>query len=181
MIVKSLLVVFVFLTVGSAISRRNKGLNYDNIQPKIVNGTDADIADYPFVISLQYIYTETRSYHSCGGSILNEYWILTAAHCIVDSAPEEYLVEYSTTEISDGDNGLKIAYVEQLIYHEYYDDDEIVNDIGVVKLKTPLIIDHSNFKTRLPLKAQLVSSGAPAVLLGKQFVKINCELTKSLF
>lgn len=50
--------------------------------PKIVNGTDADIQDFPFIVSLQHVADEETSYHSCGGTILNELWILTAAHCV---------------------------------------------------------------------------------------------------
>lgn len=41
-------------------------------EPKIVNGTDAEISDAPFIVSLQYITSETQSYHSCGGSILSK-------------------------------------------------------------------------------------------------------------
>lgn len=44
--------------------------------PFIVNGTDARIEDYPFTVSLQSR-RNGGSYHSCGGSIIDPYWILT--------------------------------------------------------------------------------------------------------
>lgn len=45
---------------------------------RIVGGEDAKDGQYPFIVSI-------RQYgsHSCGGSIINENWILTAAHCLV--------------------------------------------------------------------------------------------------
>lgn len=49
--------------------------NDEIINPLIVNGTDAEIAEFPFIVSLR----TTTSSHSCGGSILNEYWILTVS------------------------------------------------------------------------------------------------------
>lgn len=54
----------------------------ENIElaPQIVNGTDAHIAEFPFLVSLQSIRNETHSLHSCGGSILNDYWILTVSY-----------------------------------------------------------------------------------------------------
>jgi trypsin len=42
-----------------------------------VNGTDAPQGKYPFVVSLQWL-----GDHGCGGTILNENWVLTAAHCM---------------------------------------------------------------------------------------------------
>lgn len=46
--------------------------------PHIVGGVDAPIGKYPHQVSL-------RSYnsHFCGGSIIDEYNVLTAAHCIL--------------------------------------------------------------------------------------------------
>lgn len=52
-------------------------LTAHQIQPYIVNGSDAKIEEFPFIVSLQAIVNETYSVHSCAGSILNENWILT--------------------------------------------------------------------------------------------------------
>lgn len=135
--------------------------------PKIVNGTDADISEAPFLVSLQYILSPTEIFHTCGGSILNQEWILTAAHCIEDEFPESYLVEYATTEISNGHgHGEKIAYVDQLIWHEEYDNEELRHDIGLVRVKTPLESDLYDLYARLPIRGQYFSTGTPTVLFG---------------
>lgn len=47
-----------------------------------VNGSTASIKEFPYIVSLQNIISETNSTHSCAGTIISEYWVLTAAFCI---------------------------------------------------------------------------------------------------
>ncbi len=49
---------------------------------RIVGGRLARNGEFPFVISLQ-IYDSNFSAGLCGGSIIDKYTILTAAHCVV--------------------------------------------------------------------------------------------------
>ncbi len=49
---------------------------------RIIGGRLARNGEFPFVISLQ-IYDSNSSAGLCGGSIIDKYTILTAAHCVV--------------------------------------------------------------------------------------------------
>lgn len=46
----------------------------------IINGEEIEIDEAPWQVSL-----EIDGTHKCGGAILNQYWILTAAHCVIIS------------------------------------------------------------------------------------------------
>lgn len=44
---------------------------------RIVGGDDASPGQFPYQISLRI-----KDSHTCGGSIIDNEWILTAAHCV---------------------------------------------------------------------------------------------------
>ena len=67
-----------FLTAGAAASPRSS----------IVGGEDASLSDYPWQVSLRNVVVGLS--HFCGGSILNERWILTASHCLDGLTPFLY-------------------------------------------------------------------------------------------
>lgn len=50
-------------------------------QSLIVGGQNAEPNQFPYMASLKRRNTNS---HFCAGSIVNEYWVLTAAHCSID-------------------------------------------------------------------------------------------------
>ncbi|MFO8067135.1 MAG: trypsin-like serine protease [Bacteroidales bacterium] len=111
---------------------------------KIVGGEDADIIDYPWQVSLQVAYGADL-YHFCGGTILNEEWVLTASHCLEDfDDPGQFRVRVGFTSQSSAEGS--VYSVSEMIMHEEYDPDNINNDVALVRLSSQL--DFENPKTQ---------------------------------
>lgn len=51
------------------------------VDNKIVNGQEAKFGEYPWQILLKIVTNKNATY-LCGGSVLNERWVLTAGHCV---------------------------------------------------------------------------------------------------
>lgn len=113
---------------------------------RIVNGTDARIEDYPFIISLR----GASGGHSCGGSILNSLWILTAAHCVDYTTPLAQTIQAGRSDISrDVDDS--IYEIEDVVIHPGYNpSDSYIDDIALLKLRRPLVFSERVKPIRLP-------------------------------
>merc|ERR1719309_596147 len=105
----------------------------------IINGQDVDPrGKYPWQISLQFF-----GGHICGGSILSERTVITAAHC-VDYPASWYTVAVGLHKQSEKNaDGVVIHSVERITRHEYYmsGDGNFPNDVAVMHLSSPIKFD----------------------------------------
>jgi hypothetical protein len=56
---------------------------------RIINGQPADVADYPFLVSIRA--SEDGELGICGGTVIAPNVVLTAAHCVTPEDPDEPL------------------------------------------------------------------------------------------
>lgn len=50
----------------------------------IINGSPASLTEFPHMVALGYPNAKNGFDFNCGGSLIAEQWIVTAAHCIKD-------------------------------------------------------------------------------------------------
>ncbi|XP_076645366.1 chymotrypsin-1-like [Halictus rubicundus] len=110
--------------------------------PKIVGGSPAEEGQYPYQASLRY-----RGRHFCGGSVLNERWILTAAHCLSGFNDNGITVVLGTNKLDDGGD---MYQSEKIVVHPKYSSALIRNDIGVIKVSKKIVFGDKVMPVELP-------------------------------
>ena len=105
-------------------------------QTKITGGTNAAISDFPW-----QVYFISGNY-MCGGTIIGENWILTAAHCTEDDngvpiSPALMTVKAGATNPYNSLEG-KTYTISQAIIHEGYNSTTLENDIALLKVSEPI-------------------------------------------
>lgn len=97
---------------------------------RIVNGQPIDIQKAPWQIALLHNF---QIY--CGGSILSNQIILTAAHCLQGRDAKNLTVRAGSPYWSHGG---QFRLVERFLYHSQYVEGTLRYDFGVIRLTQPL-------------------------------------------
>jgi secreted trypsin-like serine protease len=126
---------------------------------RIYGGNDADAKDWPFVVAL----VDQRGEQFCGGSLINNQWVLTAAHCVLiwarnrqivrnaDGSPK--LKDLATFYVRGVSSAGKVAgfrgQVGKLLVHPQYEVSRTaesplgadINDLALIKLQRAIDIE----------------------------------------
>ncbi|XP_054714327.1 U21-ctenitoxin-Pn1a-like [Uloborus diversus] len=107
---------------------------------RIVGGGYVKHGMYPWMVSL---YEQRDSFnHACGATILNEHWIITAAHCIdYPDDPWRYEIFLGLYKLSEEDGPTVKHYrISEVYVHEDHNKITHANDVALLKTKLPIDI-----------------------------------------
>jgi hypothetical protein len=146
------------------------------VQPHIVGGDFADPGEYPFTAALFTRGSERPAGFTCGGSVLSRSWVLTAAHCMLDTrlqypdsvygpyvAPDHYDVVTGTDDLVSGGQRLAVAAVH---VHPSYDEDYSDYDVALVRLARPTTAHEVSVIGSDAAELALDDAGAAATVVG---------------
>ncbi|PNF13584.1 Chymotrypsin BI [Cryptotermes secundus] len=117
-------------------------------EPHITNGYTATHGQFPWQVAIII----DNSYF-CGGSLISDDWVLTAAHCAINFTSFDVTLGSSQVDILSP--GSRTLQSRTSFIHEEYDSSRINNDIALIKL--PQMIDFTLYilPARLPSRAQV--------------------------
>jgi len=116
------------------------------VDPRIVGGMSVAIEDHPWQVALvRAALSEPARHQFCGGSIIGDRWVVTAAHCVdaffVARKPSNVDIIAGTAEYRSG--GERIA-VEGIHVPQGWDDPNKISpldfDVALLKLSRPLTL-----------------------------------------
>ncbi|KAG7165584.1 trypsin-1-like [Homarus americanus] len=132
--------IVLYLFLAGALAAPSRRIRFREGNYKIVGGTNATLGEFPYMLSYQDI-SYGVNFHLCGASIYNENWAITAGHCVYGEKYDnpDYLRVVAGELNLEKDEGTEQGIVlSKLILHENFDDFNLYNDIGLLKLSEPL-------------------------------------------
>ncbi|XP_063055710.1 trypsin-2-like [Engraulis encrasicolus] len=123
-------------------------------EDKIVGGYECQPYSQPHQVSLN------SGYHFCGGSLINENWVVSAAHCY-KSRVEVRMGEHNIRKTEGNEQFITSARV---IRHPNYSSYNINNDIMMIKLSKPATLNQYVQPVALP--SSCASAGTMCLVSG---------------
>lgn len=115
------------------------------VQLRIIGGEPAPDGAWPF--AAQVFIEDGNRTGFCGGSVVDENWVLTAGHCVTDDNdvlhPPEAFSVVTGTRFLNGSNGTETEVTEVQLHPGYYVDSFNAphNDIALLRLGAPVEVD----------------------------------------
>ncbi|XP_050357316.1 trypsin, alkaline B-like [Nymphalis io] len=135
----------------------------DDNSTRIIGGTPTSVEKYPFVVQILY-----GSQLACGGSLITQWHVLSAAHCFVAEngqqvSPVYYRIRIGSSYISKG--GL-LRQLSLIVVHESYNSPVRDNDVAVLMLSASVPLSTAVGLATLPTANVVVPVGTPVIILG---------------
>ncbi|XP_049810276.1 trypsin-1-like [Schistocerca nitens] len=118
---------------GAAPSTAPRRLLALEINDRILGGEVANISEYPWMVSVEYLEA-----HRCGGTIVSSSWVMTAAACIWGTTANNFALRVGTSIRESGGTAYSAT---QLFWHDDYDAATSDYDIGFFQTTDSILFD----------------------------------------
>ena len=112
---------------------------HHRVGTEVVHGSDVADGQFPFVAAIGYADPSGAFLFDnqfCGGSLVAVDLVLTAAHCVLGTTPQELAVVVGRT-VMTSDQG-QVRSVSQIMMDPIFNHAEATNDLALVRLSQPV-------------------------------------------
>ncbi|XP_058798575.1 chymotrypsin-1-like [Phymastichus coffea] len=121
-----------------------------SLKQRMIDGKRAQIKNYPYQVSIQEL-----NQHLCGGTIISERHILTAAHCIINVMTPPYTFFNVVMGTSFTDRGGEVHNITTVDVHPDWiasEKNSYQNDLAIITLTSKIVFNKYKQKAMLPNK-----------------------------
>ncbi|CAF3197292.1 unnamed protein product [Rotaria socialis] len=109
-------------------------INTGDSPDRIVGGTASLRGDWPWIVSMQ-----RNGNHFCGASLINDEWLITAAHCVVGvTNPSTIRILFGLHDRLSADPWVIARTAKTIINHPRYTSNNMSNDISLIQLSAKI-------------------------------------------
>ncbi|KAL2091018.1 hypothetical protein ACEWY4_013281 [Coilia grayii] len=151
----------------------------DVADERVVGGEVAFPHSWPWQISLQYL-SGGRYHHTCGGSLIERGWVMTAAHCVDRS--RTWRVVLGEHDLNSDSGREQIISVSRVYIHSGWNSASVANgyDIALLRLSSEATLNSYVQLATLPPSGQILPNANPCYITGWGLTSTGGNLSPQL-
>ncbi|XP_077965989.1 uncharacterized protein LOC120335342 isoform X2 [Styela clava] len=147
---------------SSTNSRSRRSVTNSGRFPRIVGGMDADIESWPWQVSIE---KSQDKEHFCGGALISNRFILTAAHCLVAKKKADIRIKLGLNHLTETENTQSFN-ASRVFMHPRYDAQTYDFDIALIEIDGNATLSDRTRKICLPPSSHIFHEGQSCWITG---------------